>query len=131
VTRTLVTALTLAAVSSPSSAQETRYLYANSLCKHPMRILVYHKDTQAPHHAHAWYFFRPYEENRLQASGVVLRQIVGADLYVYAETTEGELYYWRGTDVNVMWDNVYYQLRRMPLTVNARGELEFRFTCSR
>jgi hypothetical protein len=119
----------IALTVSVSHAQETRVLYANSLCKYPMRIIVYHKDSQSPHHPHGWYFFKPYGESRLEDYGVVLRQIVGANLYVYAETTEGRHFVWDGTDARTLFNGVYYNLRRAPLTVNQHGELEFKFEC--
>jgi hypothetical protein len=119
----------IALTVSVSHAQETRVLYANSLCKYPMRIMVHHKDSQSDHHTHAWYFFGPYEENRLVANDIVLRQVVGESLYVYAETLEGRLLIWEGRDAKTSFKGVYYNLRRVPLTVNQRGELEFKFTC--
>ena len=120
----------IALTVSVSHAQETRVLFANSLCKYPMRIMVHHKDSQGDHHTHAWYFFAAYGEDRLAANSVVLRQVVGENLYVYAETLEGRLFVWEGRDAKTIFDGRYYNLRRVPLTVNQRGELEFKFTCS-
>lgn len=125
----------LATLVSPANAQllETRVLYANSYCAHPVRIMVLHKDSTHAHHVHAWYEFRPYQESRLEDRGVVLRQVVGADLYFYAETLTGgntPALTWRGNDATGTFNNVNYPMRRTTLTVNARGELEFSLTCN-
>jgi hypothetical protein len=121
--------------TAPAQAQslDTRTLYANSHCQHPIRLMVHHKDSTNPHHAHGWYEFRAYQENRLQANNVVLRQVVGEPLYVYAETVGGPgvpLQVWGGTDATVSFAGVNYGMRRVGLTVNTRGELEFGFSCS-
>jgi hypothetical protein len=95
----VATLIVLTVSVSHAQLPETRVLYANSLCKYPMRIMVHHKDSQSDHHTHAWYFFGPYEENRLVANDVVLRQVVGESLYVYAETIEGRYpLVWQGRD---------------------------------
>jgi hypothetical protein len=111
----------------------TRFLYANSLCRYPMRILVHHRDSQSPHHTHAWYSFRPYAESRLEANGVVLRQTDGESLFVYAETVPGPgvpSLVWSGNDARTTVNGVNYNLRRLSANLNSRGELEFQFTCS-
>lgn len=117
----------------PASAQrlETRELYANSLCKHPLRLLVYHKDSESAYHPHAWYHFRPYEESRLQASDVTLRQVVGYELYIYAETHGSGVprLTWGGKDGTAKFEGLFYSLRKVPLTVNQYGHLEFQLTC--
>ncbi|MET3603219.1 hypothetical protein ABIC99_001003 [Sphaerotilus sulfidivorans] len=117
-----------------ASAQlvDTRILFANSKCKYPIRFLIHHKDSDNPHHPHAWYHFRPWEEKRLQANDVVLRQIVGQPLYLFAETIQepgvpGLI--WGGDDAIATLNDVGYRLRRVSLTVNSRGELEFEFNC--
>ncbi len=125
--------VTVACSAMPAAAQlETRFLYANSECKYPIRIMLHHKDGPNDHHPHAWYVFRPYEENRVQDNNVVLRQVVGANLYVYAETLADSnvpAMSWRGTDRMVLFNNVYYPMMRVPLIMNARGELEFKLRC--
>lgn len=115
-----------------SQELEKRTLFANSRCKHPIRFLIHHKDSENPHHSHAWYHFRPFEEKRLQANDVVLRQVVGQSLYLYAETLQEPgvpSLIWGGNDAIANFNNVGYRLRRVPLEVNGRGELEFEFTC--
>lgn len=130
----IVASLLAVAVVQPAKAQELdkRILFANSKCNYPIRFLIHHKDSDSPHHAHAWYHFRPWEEKRLQANEVVLRQIVGQPLYLFAETLQepgvpGLV--WGGNDAVATIDDVGYRLRRVPLAVNGRGELEFEFTC--
>lgn len=111
---------------------DRRYLYANSRCKYPIRFLVYHKDSNNPQHAHAWYHFQPYEEKGLEANGVVLRQIVGVPFYIYAETLPEPGVpnrIWAGNDAIADFNDVGYSVRKMPLIVNSKGELEFTFYC--
>lgn len=119
--------------ADPASAQELerRYIFANSYCKHPIRLLVHHKDSQRPHHTHAWYTLAPYEETRLADSGVTLMQIVGEPVYVFAETTGpgAPSYQWAGSDAMTSYNGVNYRLRQVALTVNKRGELEFGLSC--
>lgn len=59
----IVASLLAVAVVQPAKAQELdkRILFANSKCKYPIRFLIHHKDSDSPHHAHAWYHFRPWE----------------------------------------------------------------------
>jgi hypothetical protein len=117
---------------TPALAQrppELRDLYANSHCRFPLRLLVHHKDSDYPYHSHGWYQFKPYDEDRLLASGVILRQIVGLDVYIFAETTDGSRRVWGGNDATTTFNGVTYRLRRVPLTVNDKGYLEFRLTC--
>jgi hypothetical protein len=111
---------------------DRRFLYANSKCRYPIRFLVYHKDSNLPQHAHAWYYFRPYEEKRLEANDVVLSQIVGVPLYIYAETVREprvpELI-WAGNDAIAFFNDVGYRVKKVPLIVNSKGYLEFEFYC--
>jgi hypothetical protein len=131
---TAVFALVAFFTSQPIQAQELdkRILFANSKCKYPIRFLIHHKDSENPHHPHAWYEFRPWQENRLEANNVLLRQIVGQPLYIFAETLKEpgvpELI-WGGTDATANLNNVGYRLRQTPLVVNSKGELEFEFNC--
>lgn len=123
----------LALVSTTALAQnlETRVLFANSYCKHSVRFLIHHKDSVHPHHSHAWYYFSPWEGKRLQAGGITLRQIVGENLYIFAETVNKDPpLQWSGNDAQTVFNNVTYTLKKVPLLVNSRGELEFRFSCS-
>lgn len=118
-------------LATPSFA-ETRVLYANSLCQYPIRILILHAHDTRAYDAHAWYDFPPYFENRLNAEGTILRQVVGYDLYIYAETVEEAgvpQMTWGGEDATTEFQGVFYSLRKVPLTVNQRGELEFQLTC--
>lgn len=126
-------AVVAATAANPASAQdlERRYLYANSYCKHAIRLLVHHKDSQRPHHTHAWYSLAPYEETRLADNGITLMQIAGEPVYVFAETTgpNAPAMQWAGSDNLTNHNGVNYRLRQVALTLNQRGELEFSLTC--
>lgn len=127
--------VTSAALHGSAIAQQadTRAIYVNSFCKYPVRVVVHHKDSQANHHPHGWYVFDAYEESRLQASDVVLRQVVGENLYFYAETVRRsgvpELV-WGGSDATASFEGVSYDLKRAHLFVNKSGQLELKLTCS-
>lgn len=111
----------------------TRYIYANSVCRYPIRMMVYHKDSENNYHPHGWYNFRPYEESRLKAHNVVLRQVVGYDLYFYAETDNRynvPAMSWARGDAAVNFEGIYYNLTRANLFVNTKGELEFKLSCA-
>lgn len=113
---------------------DRRILFANSKCKYPLRFLVYHKDSSSPQHPHAWYNFRPFEKKQLENKDVILRQIVGVPFYIYAETLSEPgvpKKIWAGNDAVVFYEehDVSYGVRKVPLIVNSKGELEFEFTC--
>lgn len=128
-----VLASTALHTSAIAQSSDTRAIYVNSVCKYPVRLVVHHKDSQADHHPHGWYVFEAYEENRLQANEVVLRQMVGENLYFYAETLKRsgvpELV-WGGSDASASIEGLSYGLKRAHLFVNARGQLELKLTCN-
>jgi hypothetical protein len=130
-----LTLATLVAASTTAEAQPTRErtIYANSLCDRPISFLIYHKDAgNADYHTHGWFTFAPYAENRLSANGVTLKQLVGSELYFYGETTDpnGGSVTWRGNSY-ATFEGVNYAFQPLSLTVNSRGELEFKLTCGR
>ena len=121
-------------VSLPAMAQaDTRPLFINSSCKYPVRLLVHHKDSRHEHHPHGWYTFEAYEENRLQANDVTLRQVVGEDLFIFAETVQRSGVpglTWGGNDSTTVFQGVQFSLRKANLFVNQKGDLEVKLTCS-
>lgn len=129
----LTAAAALAGLCTPASAQsyETRYLYAKSQCRYPLRLLVHHRDSGNPHHTHAWYVLDPYEGIRLEDRNVTLRQIVGEDLYAFAETVgaNSPAMQWAGSDQSTSFDGVYYRLFRARLFVNQNGDLQVTLRC--
>ena len=120
-------------VLATPAAAETRELYANSLCEYPVRILVLHADSASGYRPQGWYAFPPYHESRLSSrGGGVLRQVVGYNLYIYAETAQGAgvpRLTWGGEDARTQFQGVTYSLRKIPLSVNQSGQLEFDLTC--
>lgn len=129
----VVIASLLAPTSGEAQPTRERPIYANSLCDRPISFLIYHKDAgTTEYHVHGWYTFARYAESRLSANGVTLRQLVGSELYFYGETTDpdGPNVTWRGTTY-ATFEGVRYPFQPLALTVNARGELEFKLTCSR
>ncbi len=127
-----VVACTALHASAMAQQLDARAIYVNSVCKYPVRLVVHHKDSQADHHPHGWYVFEAYEENRLQANDVVLRQVVGENLYFYAETLRRSgvpEMVWGGSDATASFEGVSYDLKRAHLFVNQRGQLELKLTC--
>lgn len=132
---TLLLALAGLAPTQAAHAQQymSRYIYANSVCAHPIRMMVYHKDSYNNYHTHGWYYFKPYEESRLKANDVVLRQLVGYDLYVYAETDTrygAPSLTWAKGDTVAAFEGTYYNMTRVNTFVDGRGDLEFKLSCA-
>lgn len=115
--------------SGTANAQQKRYLYVNSVCARPIDVLIVHKDSSQPYHPHAWYSFSPYEESRLRSGEVVLSQLEGYRVFVYARTTDGSKLVWGGSDITAEWDGLTYRLQEVPTFINSRGEIEFKLSC--
>lgn len=125
------------AVPRHANAQERqRSIYVNSYCKHPLQILVHHRDRGNSYHTHAWWTFEAFDESRLSSINVTLQQIEGEPLYYFAETiTRPGVPYqvWGGeglSAVTTTFNGVEYKLRRASLTVNSQGDYELTLTCT-
>lgn len=130
----IIVAISISLIATSLQAQELdkKILFAHNKCKYPIRFLVHHRDSEAPHHPHAWYNYSKSEATQLSANGITLRHVVGQPLYIYAETIpkiEVPFLVWGGTDATASFNNVSYRLVQIPLAVNGRGELEFEFRC--
>ena len=130
----IIVAIYASTIATSLQAQELdkRILFAYNKCKYPIRFLVHHRDSEAPHHPHAWYNFNKSEATQLSDNGITLRHVVGQPLYIYAETiqkTGVPFLIWGGTAATASLNNVSYRLVQVPLAVNGRGELEFEVSC--
>lgn len=113
---------------STASAQQSREIWFENACRHPIRFLVNHADGWRNWHPHGWWTFRAYQSpTRLLVSDAAIFQRDDHDLYFYAETTNGANLQWEG-DNRQPYNGTHYNFVKANVSIQY-GRMNVRITC--
>jgi hypothetical protein len=127
---TLLTSAVLATVSiaAPALAQDCRDVYVENSCHKTVRIVVNSAARWHDWNNFGWYNIDRGVNTRLLSNNRPICHRTDHDIYFYAETTDGKIY-WEGDDYNARFGGATYPMRKASVTRYHGGSL-IEITCN-